>query len=63
MKKVVLEASIEISENQLDDIIEQVSYFGNQKISYTEFLAATLETRNDLNGEILSEIFHQFDTD
>ena len=63
MKRAVAEAKLGIPEDQLDKIIDEVDYFGNHQISYTEFLAATLDSKHVTNGEMLSEIFHQFDTD
>ena len=42
LKKAVSECSLGIPEDKLDDIIDEVDYFGHHQISYTEFLAATL---------------------
>lgn len=36
---------------------------GNGKISYSEFLAATIDVHNILNEETLKEIFSLFDVD
>ena len=40
-----------------------MDYFGNHKINYSEFLAATLDVKVFLNEEKLNAIFQQFDTD
>lgn len=40
-----------------------MDYFGNHKINYSEFLAATLDVKVFLNDDKLSAIFNQFDTD
>lgn len=34
-----------ISPDQVDKIIEEVDYFGNSKINYTEFLVATMDVK------------------
>ena len=40
-----------------------MDYFGNHKINYSEFLAATLDVKVFLNEDKLNAIFNQFDTD
>ena len=40
-----------------------MDYFGNHKINYSEFLAATLDVKAFLNDDKLNAIFSQFDTD
>ncbi len=52
-----------MTEEQLDRIIDEVDYFGNQKINYTEFLMATLDVRSFMDDNKLRAIFNQFDTD
>lgn len=47
----------------MEQIINEVDYFGNHKINYSEFLAATLDVKAFLNEEKLNAIFSQFDTD
>jgi len=46
----------------VDSIIEQVDYFGNKEINYTEFLVATLDVKSFLDDQKLEAIFSQFDT-
>ena len=48
---------------EVKHIISEVDYFGNQKINYSEFLMATLNTREFLDDTKLRALFSQFDTD
>lgn len=52
-----------MSTEQVEQIISEVDYFGNHKINYSEFLAATLDVKAFLNEDKLNAIFSQFDTD
>jgi len=52
-----------IPEDKIDEIIEEVDYFGNKKINYTEFLVATLDIKSFLDDQKLQAVFNQFDTD
>ena len=47
----------------VDEIIKNADYMGNNKINYTEFLAATLSYQNFLTAERLQNLFNVFDTD
>ena len=40
-----------------------MDYFGNGKINYSEFLAATLSAKNTLTDEMLWRLFKTFDVD
>lgn len=40
-----------------------MDYFGNGKINYSEFLAATLSAKDTLNDEMLWRLFKTFDVD
>jgi Ca2+-binding EF-hand superfamily protein len=52
-----------IPQEKIDEIIEEVDYFGNQKINYTEFLVATIDVKHFLDDGKLKALFSQFDTD
>jgi hypothetical protein len=54
----MLECNIEISNVQLEKIIDEVDYFGNKKINYTEFLMATLDVKEILDSDKLVAIFN-----
>jgi len=55
--------SITISDEEIDDIIKQVSYYGHARINYTEFLAATIKVKKVLNKARIWNLFKSFDTD
>ena len=52
-----------IPKEKIDEIIDEVDYFGNSKINYTEFLVATIDVKNFLDDGKLQALFSQFDTD
>lgn len=52
-----------MTSEQIENIIDEVDYFGNKRINYSEFLMATLDVRSFLNDKALRAIFNQFDTD
>lgn len=57
------EAGIKYQEGELDKIISEVDYHGNNQINYTEFLAATISIKKILTKEHLVAMFKQFDAD
>jgi len=54
---------VNIPETEINAIINELDYQGNQKINYSEFIAATIKTKEILTHEKLQAIFWQFDTD
>lgn len=52
------ECNMEISNVQLEQIIDEVDYLGNKKINYTEFLMATLDVHAILDSQKLVAIFN-----
>jgi len=48
---------------ELEGIIREIDFYGNNKINYSEFLAATISVKKFLTNERLQAIFKQFDTD
>ena len=44
-------------------MIKEIDYFGNGKINYSEFLAATISMKSTLTDEKLWTLFKTFDTD
>lgn len=46
LKKVLSDTNHKMSSSEIDRIIDEVDYFGNHKISYTEFLAATMDAKS-----------------
>lgn len=58
LKKAVSDTKLGIPAENLDKIIDQVDYFNNHEISYTEFLMATVDMKHFLNEQMLSEVFN-----
>lgn len=56
-------ADVDIPSKQIEMIIKEIDYAGNGQINYSEFLAATMTTRNLLNENRLLMLFKEFDTD
>ena len=63
MKQAIKISNIDIPEAKINEIIDEVDYFGNKKINYTEFLVATLDVKAFLDDAKLQALFSQFDTD
>ena len=63
LKLAMKSSSVDIPDVKIDKIIDEVDYFGNGKINYTEFLVATLDVKSFLDNEKLKAVFNQFDTD
>ena len=53
---------MEITREEIEKIISEVDYHGNGKISYSEFLTATIDIKSILSKEKLNAVFSQFDT-
>ena len=47
----------------MTQLIEEVDFSGNQKINYSEFLAATIQADEVMTQERLQSIFNTFDVD
>ena len=58
LRNAIEQSDLQIPKDQVEDIISQVDYFGNNKINYTEFLVATIDTKNFLDDNKLMELFH-----
>ncbi len=50
-----------LSHSEINQIIQQIDYADNQKINYSEFLAATINVKTYLTNERALAIFHGFD--
>ena len=50
-----------MSHKEIQEIIKQIDYDENDKINYSEFLAATINVKQYLTNERLLAIFHSFD--
>ena len=63
LQDVLLQRRMNVSGQEIQDIISQMDYHGNKMINYSEFLAATIDIRNFLTESRLKAVFNQFDTD
>jgi len=63
LQEVLAQSEHSLTAEQIKKIIEEVDYAKNQKINYSEFLAATIEVAKFLNEERLQALFSQFDVD
>ena len=63
LKLALTDASMKFDEEEIDRIVKEVDYLGNNKINYSEFLAATLSINKILTNERLLAIFKQFDSE
>lgn len=45
LKAAIRESNLNIPDSEVEKIINEVDYFGNKKINYTEFLVATLDVK------------------
>ena len=57
LKIAIKSSDINIPDDQIDSIINEVDYFGNKKINYTEFLVATLDVKSFLDDNKLQAVF------
>lgn len=58
LKEAIKHSDIKIPDEEIDRIIEEVDYFGNGKINYTEFLVATVDIMQFLDDHMLQAIFN-----
>ena len=55
--------NLKLDSTSIDNIIKEIDYFGNGKINYSEFLAATMSMQEALTDSKLWSLFKTFDTD
>ena len=63
LRDIILQQHGKVSESQINDIIQELDYIENNKINYTEFLAATIDVKTFLSESRLKAVFNKFDTD
>ena len=63
LQDILVKKRMNVSDAEIQEIISQMDYQNNQKINYSEFLAATMDVRNFLTDSKLKAVFQQFDTD
>ena len=57
LEQSLKKAKLEMSANEIQQIIRELDYSGNQKINYTEFLAATISIQKLLTQSKLEALF------
>jgi Ca2+-binding EF-hand superfamily protein len=64
---VLKKKGMNLEQDEINQIIKEVDYYGNGKINYSEFLVATMDMNRILSGQSqeqkMKAIFQQFDTD
>ena len=63
LAEAIRKSGSSLTEEEIKQIMSEVDSRGNQKINYSEFLAATISVKTILTDEKLMAIFKQFDTD
>lgn len=58
LRAAIVESDLNITNEQIDQIIAEVDYFGNKKINYSEFLMATLDVQLFMDDNKLHAIFN-----
>ena len=53
----------DISRQALEQLIDELDTFGNGRVNYSEFLAATINARTFFTENKLRSVFSMFDTD
>lgn len=63
LNEIIRKKKLNMSDKEINDLIEEVDYQGNGKINYSEFLSATINLQTFLDEQKLLAVFNQFDTD
>lgn len=63
LSNALKKSNLNITDEQINAIIQEIDSTGNNMINYTEFLVATLTARKLLNEDRLMMLFKEFDTE
>ena len=63
LKESLTKANLPITDKDINSIFSQIDLNGDEKINYSEFIAATISVKNFLDEKKIKAIFKQFDTD
>lgn len=63
LKKAIQNSDQQMMDDEINEIIENLDYAKNQKINYSEFIAATINVSEFLTDEKLVALFKTFDVD
>lgn len=61
LEKALKNSNIKLDYDEIDQIIKELDYDGNEMINYSEFLAATISIKKILTHEKLLAVFNHFD--
>ena len=53
LKEAIKLSEIKVPDEEIDNIISEVDYYGNGKINYTEFLVATVDVLLFLDDQMI----------
>ena len=63
LTEVISKSNIKMTEADIKSIVSQIDFRGDGKISYTEFITATINSKDLLTDERIEAIFLSFDVD
>lgn len=63
LKTAIKNSKVQISKEEINKIVKEVDYSGNEKINYTEFITATIDIQKFVKEGRLRAIFSMFDSD
>lgn len=63
LAEAMKKSNLDVPAKEIDRIIKEIDYKGNKQINYSEFIAATLQTKKTLNDARLKVLFKEFDVD
>ena len=63
LQQAFSQLKINLDKDELKHIVTEMDYYGNGKINYSEFLAATLSANDTITDEMLWQVFKTFDVD
>ena len=61
--QAIKKANVDMKEEEIKQIVKEVDYAENGRVNYSEFIAATINTKNFLSEQKLMAIFQSFDLD
>ena len=63
LQAALQDSNVDFTAEQISKIISEIDDFGNGKINYSEFLAATISTKRFMTEEKMWMMFKHFDVD
>ena len=61
LERALKNSNIKLDYEEIDQIIKELDYDGNEMINYSEFMAATISIKKILTHEKLLAVFNHFD--